>query len=270
MRVRQLPWRLAARQLAQPVHIAPYLLARRLRGVPDPELAVIAVYRRRNAPTIARLLGELPEAEAALWALDEPSESLERHTIGTGGGTRPELLNRHQRAVGGGSRHLLVADDDVRMPARRLRLFLRACAAAGLDLAQPAHLPRSYTSWPFVRQRLFTYVRLTDFVEQGPMILFSARGVAECFPLPEDLGMGWGLEALWTRLARDGRRLGIVDAAGMRHLSPVSEGYDRGEQESSGRDALREAGFSSYADLQVTRSEWRVGRPAPGWVGARR
>jgi hypothetical protein len=265
MRIRVLPPRLAARQLAQPMHIAPKLLERRLRSVPDPDVAVIAIYRRDNAATIARLLAGLPDAEVALWALDEVAPALADRTLGTGGGTRPGLLNQLQRAVGG-ARYLVVTDDDVSMPPRQLRLLVRACCAAGLDLAQPAHAPLSHVSWPFVRQRLTTYVRLTGFVEQGPLIVLSPHGVGELFPMPEDIGMGWGLEARWARRERDGLRLGIVDAAGMRHLVPAASAYDRGESEAAGRDVLRENGFSSYGELQVVRDEWRVGQPAPDWI----
>ena len=266
MRPRDFPWRRAARQLAQPAHVAPRLLSRALRQVDVPPVALISVYRAKHAPVLEQLLRRLPpDSEVALWALDEPSSALERRTVGSGPGTRTELLNRLSRHVTA-DRTLLVADDDVAISGRDLRLFLRASRAAGLDLAQPAHLARSYTSWPFVRQRLFTYVRLTRFVEQGPLMALSPRGVRECFPLPEELGMGWGLEALWARLA-DGRlRLGIVDAAGMRHLSPVSAGYDRGEQEARGRATLAATSFSSFSELQVTNAAWVMGRPRPAWV----
>src|SRR5689334_10748875 len=94
MRPRVLPPRLAARQLAKPVHIAPKLLERRLRDVPDPAVALMAVYSRKNAPTVAKLVDALPGGQFALWALDEPAPELERHTKGTGRGARSELLNR--------------------------------------------------------------------------------------------------------------------------------------------------------------------------------
>ena len=264
MRLRVLPPWLAARQLAKPVHIAPKLLERQLRDVPDPEIALMAVYSRKNGPTVAKLVDALPGAQFGLWALDEPAPELERHTRGVGRGQRSELLNRMLPDIEP-SRHLIITDDDVAMPASTLRLFARASAAAGLDLAQPAHVPLSHTSWPFVQQRLRTYVRLTRFVEQGPLILLSPRGRAEILPLPEELGMGWGLEALWARKEQDGLRLGIVDATGMRHLQAASS-YDTSEQDAIGRQVLRDNGFSSYGELQVVTDEWRVGQPAPDWV----
>jgi hypothetical protein len=260
-----------ARQLAQPVNVAPYMLARSLRHVEPPAAALICVYRESNAARVARALRAVPGAEVALWALDSPSELLRERTVGSGAGPRTELLNKLQRVVGspsGRGSYLVVLEDDVEMRPERLSLYLRACRAARLDIGQPAHLPRSYTSWPFVRQRLLSLMRLTDFVEQGPLVALSERGAERCFPLPEHLGMGWGLEARWTRMARAGLRLGIVDATGMRHVSPISANYDRSAQEAQGRAMLREEGFSSYTELQVTRAQWRVGQPAPDWIAA--
>jgi hypothetical protein len=261
---------LAARRFLQPLHVTPLVLARALRRRERPPAAVIAVYRESNAPRLARLLAALPGADSALWALDRPSDLLRERTIGTGAGTRTELLNELERAVSpilrDGS-YLIVTDDDVAMGRGQLELFVRACGAAGFDLAQPGHLPRSHASWPFVRQRLATFARITDFVEQGPLMAFSRRGLEQCFPLPESLGMGWGLEAAWATLSRAGLlRLGIVDAAGMRHLQPVSAAYERPGAESQARRVLREAGFSSFAEMQVTRAEWRLGQPRPDWV----
>lgn len=244
---------------------------RALRDVPLAPVTVVAVYRRENARILQPLLDAFEPQRVALWALDEPADALLDRTVGIGPGTRPELLNRLERCVAGGEGGiegvLLVCDDDVRIAPRHARLFLRLMRAAELDVAQPGHLFRSYTSWSYVRRRLFTLVRLTAFVEQGPLLALSERGVARCFPLREDVGMGWGLEADWAMFAKQGLRLGIVDAVGMRHLNPVSDAYDRPTAEFAARRALGDAGFDSFGALQVTLARWRPPRRAPSWVG---
>lgn len=211
----------------------------------------------------------VPDARWLLWALDEVAPSLAERTIGSGAGTRTELLNRIHRQCPDGFELVVIADDDVEIMGYQFRLFLKAAKAAALDLSQPAHLCRSYHSWPFVRQRLFTLIRLTHFVEQGPIVAFSQSGLASCFPLPESLGMGWGVEAEWARKSFEGLRLGVVDAAGMRHRGVVSAGYDRQSQHETGLQAVRGAGFSSYADFQVDCERWALGAARPNWVGQR-
>lgn len=263
-----MPTSLLFRQLAQPLHCCSLLTAT-IAGYeqPLPSVDVVCIYRRRNATTVQRLLTDLPDARVRIWSLDEIDEHLADATVGVGKGTRTELINRlaivdEERDA---SRWLLVADDDVRLPVGQLRLFVRMAQLAGLDVSQPAHLPRSYASWPFNRQRLSTLVRVTRFVEQGPLILFSPRARQECLPLPESLGMGWGVEAHFARAAQGGLRLGIVDAAGMRHLHPVAEGYDRSRAESSGRQALATAGYRSYGEMQVVTERWRFWARRPPW-----
>jgi hypothetical protein len=265
------PLRLLLRQAVQPGHITPFVLARRVRSVPLPPVTVLSVYRRRLAHVLHSELARMPYARQVLWALDEPADALAAHTVGSGPGTRTELLNRlwrHTAPTVSSDAIVVVMDDDVTMPPRHMSMFLRACVATGLDLAQPAHVPRSYTSWDFVRQRLFTFVRRTHFVEQGPIISLNERARNACLPLPEELGMGWGLEALWARAATSGLVLGIVDAASMRHLGTVSTAYHRSPQDDIGRKALQDAGFSSYAELQVVSARWQLGQATPEWVRA--
>ena len=265
------PWSLLVRYLVERFNVAPALLARRLAAVERPPVSLISIYRSENGSRLASVLVGLPDANVSLWALDRPDPVLRAWTVGSGPGTRTTLLNRLwegvRRSVASDAL-VIIIDDDVAISSRQLDLYLRACRAAGLDLAQPAHLARSYTSWPFVRQRLNTYVRLTRFVEQGPLITLSRAAAELLLPLPEELGMGWGLEAVWARKAAKGLRLGIVDAAAMRHLTPVSRAYARDEQEAQGRAVLSDAGVSSYAELQVVDAAWRLGDRTPDWVVA--
>src|SRR5579863_5797108 len=263
---------LLGRQLLQPFHVSPIVGAILTKRADVPELDVIGIYRRDNAATLRRLIDAIPEAHVSLWALDAVADTVRDATIGSGAGSRTELVNRleHQRHAPG-VRWLLMADDDVAMPIGQLRLFLRLASVADLDISQPAHLARSYASWRFNRQRIAPLVRLTRFVEPGPIVLFSPRARQACIPLPEELGMGWGLEAHFAAAANDGRlRLGVVDAVGMRHLKPVSMNYRRGEAESIGRQALARSGVGSYATLQVETERWPLWKSRPSWIERQR
>jgi hypothetical protein len=115
----------------------------------------------------------------------------------------------------------LVVDDDVRLPRAFLDRFLAVCEAFELDLAQPAQTLRSHSAWKVTRRRPASLVRVTRFVEIGPVTAFGRRAAAELLPFP-DLRFGWGLDLHWAALAgRHGWRLGIVDAVPVRHESAL-------------------------------------------------
>jgi hypothetical protein len=112
---------------------------------------------------------------------------------------------------------LLVVDDDVALPRGFLDGFLAICERLGLDLAQPAQTLASHAAWRFARRRPFSVVRETNFVEIGPVTVFSRRAASELLPFPP-LRFGWGLDAHWAALAAEHSwRLGIVDALPVRH-----------------------------------------------------
>jgi hypothetical protein len=263
---REVPVSLVVRQMAQPLHVASALVAALLSaGQEDVALDLYCIYRRRNVAILHRLIDSVPIARARLWSLDQVDAQLSDSTVGVGPGTRTELLNQLSYSEEGTDRWLLITDDDVRLPRGQLRRFLRLAVQAALDVSQPAHLPRSYANWKFNRQRLIPLVRSTRFVEQGPMVLLSPKARRACLPFPEELGMGWGLEAHFATAADASLRLGIVDAVGMRHLSPVADSYDRETSDETGRKALDQAGFAYYADMQVVVATWPFWRRRPPW-----
>ncbi len=115
----------------------------------------------------------------------------------------------------------IVVDDDVRLPHAFLDRFLGVCEAFELDLAQPAQTLRSHSAWKVTRRRPASLVRVTRFVEIGPVTAFGRRAAAELLPFPE-LRFGWGLDLHWAALAgRHGWRLGVVDALPVRHESAL-------------------------------------------------
>lgn len=120
---------------------------------------------------------------------------------------------------------LLVLDDDVELPRRFLDRFLFCCERFGLKLAQPAHRHRSHAAWPVTRRRA-DVVRMTRFVEIGPVTAFRNDTFATVLPFPP-LRMGWGLDAHWAAVAREhGWPVGVVDATPIRHgLRRTGSGY---------------------------------------------
>jgi hypothetical protein len=268
----QTHWRVGIRLTFQWCHVAPWLLQRTLTGSNAPPIDFVCIYRQRNANRVRSLLANLPpDAHVALWALDEVDAGLASHTVGHGPGQRPELINRLAARRADEGRWLVVSDDDVKIRPRQFDLWLRLVAWAGLDLSQPAHLPISYPGWGVGRQRFSTFVRLGQWVEQGPMLAFSPRARQACLPLREDLGMGWGLELGWATLpAERGFRMGIVDAVGMRHLNRVAADYDRPYEDIFAEKALAEYGHTDFHDVQRPTSKWYVWNPRPPWDATER
>ncbi|MCW3000013.1 MAG: glycosyltransferase [Solirubrobacterales bacterium] len=123
---------------------------------------------------------------------------------------------------------LLVLDDDVALPRGFLDVLVDQASQAGLKLAQPAHRHHSHAAWPVTR-RHGAGVRRTTFVEIGPVTLFHRDTFASLLPFPEQLQMGWGLDAHWAALAaRNGWPIGVVDAVPVGHtVAPVGTGYSR-------------------------------------------
>jgi hypothetical protein len=235
---------------------------RRLTARP-PEISVVGVYRRRNADVLARLLEGVPPDRVHLWALDEAAPALAPMTAGTGPGTRFVLLNRLAPRCPPG--WLVIADDDVELDGANLPAVAALARAAHLDVAQPAHARDSHLSWSVTRRRLTTIARRTRFVEQGPLMVLGPHGRAELLPFPEDRGMGWGVEAVWARI--DHLRFGVLDAAAMRHVTPVqpSGNYDVAAEWAQAERLLAVNGFASFAEVQVELDRWPLWRPAAPW-----
>jgi hypothetical protein len=216
-------------------------------------VALVAVYRLRHASRMAALLRQLgPGTTVRLWCLDEPADALRAVTVGQGPGTRFELLNRLIAGVPEPLRRdgLIVSDDDYSFRVGNLARLVAAGTWLGLDVWQPAHSRTSFANFAFVRRRPGVVLRLTSFVEQGPVLVLSAAAQTVLLPLREDIGMGWGVEIDWAGLAEQHRlRLGIVDALVIDHLPPVG-GYDRWAEAARLRLMLERAGLERVEQLQ--------------------
>jgi hypothetical protein len=231
---------------------------------------VYAVYRRRNAGVLERLLAPALAAgwAARLWALDERDPALDGLTAGVGPGTKFELVNRlvGEAPPEPGAR-VVVADDDAQFVRGSLVSFVGKAASAGLGLAQPAHVLWSNISHRITWMRPLSAVRLTTFVEIGPIFAVAPAWRDRVLPFPDDVGMGWGLELQWMDLREDGCRLGIVDATPIRHLSPFATAYAPDEEIAKLTRLLEERGAPGWHGLRKTLATWRPWRSQAPWLG---
>jgi hypothetical protein len=229
--------------------------------------AIVGIYRAANAPHVERLLAPALAAgwTAAWWALDETVPALSAHTVGEGPGEKLPLLQAAIERHGPPAAELVLSDDDIAFGRGDVTTFLDLAGRAGLGLAQPAHAPGSEVSHGITRVQRRSRVRLTTFVESGPLVAIAPGWVEQVTPLPVWRGMGWGIELEWIDLRRDGCRLGIVDAIPVTHLGKVSGGYDDTELRARVRAELAARDVDDWAPLQQTLATWRPWRRRPPW-----
>jgi hypothetical protein len=235
-------------------HFAPSRLVP-LRATSEPaSVAFLSVYRYGNLPVLRRLLDQLPAgAEIRLWALDRVHEDVADLTVGSGPGGRLDLLNILASELTAAPEMLVIADDDVEIVMGDLRRLVRAGSALGFDLFQGSHAAGSASAFAVTRTRPLSFARETSFVEQGPLLLLSARAQRALLPFPADLGMGWGIELRWWRAARElGLRLGVVDAVSMRHFRGAGRTYDTAPERARLRRELDLAGVGELHEVQRT------------------
>jgi hypothetical protein len=104
--------------------------------------------------------------------------------------------------------------------------FLFLAEKTELKLCQPSHKFLSYASYAVTQRRWNSLVRVTHFVECGPITAFRREMFPLVLPFPE-LRWAWGNDLSWADSAmRHGYRIGIVDGTPIGHLRPVAESYD--------------------------------------------
>ena len=149
---------------------------------------------------------------------------------------------------------VVLLDDDVVLPRGFLGGLLLVAERFGLALAAPAHRHRSHAAWPLTRRRWGSVARETAFVEIGPVTALRRDAVEALLPFPAGAGMGWGLDAHWSWLAREhGWRIGIVDLLPVAHLvAPAGAGYGRDAAVAQARAFLAEHPYLPVAESQRT------------------
>lgn len=224
---------------------------------------VLSIYRPDSllAHTVPRLRSERHDVSFAFGATGAATPALADETVLTDmHGGKFENLNKLLAAAPPLAEHdwLLVSDDDVELVPRFLDRFVALAERLELDIAQPAQTMRSHAAWRVTRRRALSLARRTQYVEIGPLTLFSRRAAAELTPFPE-LRFGWGLDNHWGALARErGWKLGIVDALPVRHESrKVASTYTHAEAIEEGRRFLAGKPYVRTEEAQRTLATYR-------------
>lgn len=204
----------------EPWDPTPYVAARRFHS--PPPAAVLLIYRYANAMNAAAIRrAAAPDTIWRLWALDRVHPELEPWTVGEGPGLRSPLLDKLYATLPAGfDGHVVLSDDDYVFTRGDLSTFLSVVRAADLGLAQPGHDRVSRISHWVTAGRRLSLMRLTSFVEIGPLVAVAPEWRARVLPLADE-GMGWGLDLRWSDLRGEGCRLGVVDSCLIRHLFSV-------------------------------------------------
>ena len=112
---------------------------------------------------------------------------------------------------------------------------------------------RSHAAWRLTRRRWGVLARETAFVEIGPLTALHRESFAALLPFPA-VGMGWGLDAHWSWLAREhGWRIGVIDLLPLAHLAaPAASAYGREEAIAAARAFLAEHPYLPVRESQRT------------------
>lgn len=227
--------------------------------------SVVCIYRLRNSEIIEEM--GLPRGSTRLWAIDEAAEDLANITYGIGFGNRFELLNRLLTLRPLTGEWLVVLDDDVKFTQGSIDAAVGLAAAAQIDLCSVSHSRWSYLNFGCTQHQNRSVARLTRFVEQGPCLILSPKAQPAILPFPEDIGMGWGIEAQWAQ--HSDLRLGILDAVHLRHLRPVMKSrYNVKAEHDRSTALLARSGFSTWSSMQRTEATWWTGEDHPSWLDA--
>ncbi|MGI8749900.1 MAG: hypothetical protein ACR2J6_05010 [Thermoleophilaceae bacterium] len=219
---------------------------------------VVSVYRpgSRLPAALPRMRAERHDVVFAFGSTREPDPALAELTVAahmTGGKfENVNALLEKAPALTDFDR-LIVVDDDIDLPIRFLDRFVAVCERLALDLAQPAQSMRSHAAWRVTRTRPSSLARLTNFVEIGPLTMFSRRATDALAPFPP-LRFGWGLDNHWGAIARDrGWRLGVIDALPVRHeWQRIASSYTHAEATAEASRFLAGRDFVRTDDAQRT------------------
>ena len=157
--------------------------------------------------------------------------------------------------------HLLVCDDDVRLPFGFTDAFVGWQQRLGFGLAQPARTLNSCVDHALVRQRPWLHARRTRFVEIGPVFCLQRALFDVMLPFDEASPMGWGYDLVWPlQVERAGATLGVIDATPVDHsLRRRGETYTWEDERQAMSDYL-----ARRPDLNA-REAFRVLERFPRW-----
>jgi len=240
------------------------VMDRAANGTAPRQLLVLGIYKPEGASEMARAVSAMRRSRhwvrVALGATAAADPSLAEETLAEGlTGGKYANLNRLLALTGlEDAAWVVILDDDVRLPKRFCDRLIAVAERAGLQLAQPALSWRSDAAWQVVRRRP-CLLRITRFVEIGPVTLMSRKAIDALSPFPEE-GMGWGLELYWGALAQQrGWRLAVIDALAIRHVArPTASGYDPAAAMAAAHHFLDTHEHLSRAEAEAVVEQWRT------------
>jgi hypothetical protein len=214
------------------------------RGLGRRRVLVLSIVRPANAAVHQRALAELARSGCEVVALERDPDGLAKFENLNLLLEGPQLESFDW---------IVVLDDDVELPGGFLDGFLYLAERYRLALAAPAHRMLSHAAYRLTRRQWGTVARETAFVEIGPLTALHRDTFAALLPFPA-VGMGWGLDAHWSWLAREhGWRMGIVDLFPIAHLvAPAAAGYARAEAVEQARAFLADHPYLPVRESQRT------------------
>jgi len=134
---------------------------------------------------------------------------------------------------------IVITDDDVAFDSRMLDRLITLSEKAGLYISQPAHTRSSFAGYQVTLRKLGSLIRETHFVEIGPVTAFRRDVFSDVIPFPKSRWC-YGIDLAWSELARKkGFKMGIVDAATVRHLRPVAHSYNIDAAIAEGKELIK-------------------------------
>ena len=133
-----------------------------------------------------------------------------------------KLFIEHHRVTD----YVLVADDDVVFFEGGIKSSLGIVNEFDFDICSVSHSLNSYRNHNITLQQLDLIASEVLFCEIGPMLFVKSKFFLDFFP-SWHIGMGWGLEAFWTKLASvNSLRMGMIHLDSISHLVQ-SKGFNK-------------------------------------------
>lgn len=222
--------------------IARLKASRAWQGIPPQRILVAGVQTVRRPGSIDRIFATMAKSERhdlVLAAKDvDGIGKLDNINL---------LLDRHDLST---FDWVWMIDDDVELPDDFTDVFVALCVLQNYQIAGPAHRAWSYSGHDVTVRRTGLLAHRTNFVEVGPITAFHKSVFGAVFPLPS-LRYGWGVDIYWSRrMEANGWRMGIVDAAALRHTSPVAVTYPWVEAREECEAYLADNGIEPQGALQ--------------------
>ncbi|MCC5887198.1 MAG: hypothetical protein JJT88_12265 [Gammaproteobacteria bacterium] len=150
--------------------------------------------------------------------------------------------------------YIIICDDDVLLPEQFLDDYIDLVEAFDFSLSQPARTWYSFISHRITKRDRPCLARATRFVEIGPLVCIRRDAFDLVFPIPEESGMGWGLDYVWAHLLeRHDKRRGIIDALPIDHsIRRTGRTYSSGAAQEEMRVFLGMHPHLSKADSMQT------------------